>query len=309
MLSEHPPYMPTDGAWYTRQIVEAVQNSPKYANTVLLISYDETGPGFRLPFLAISPFTRGSNVFTEANQAQRSLFLEKWLEAKGIDIKIEAINDWRREHMSDLVSMFNFDKPDYSKVQLPNGTTPHSTDGLYDGAIFCEETYGDLVIATVPYGEQMEETALFQESGFKTVRGAITEGRYLSFESGGYAFAYTSTASRNKQFSFAVAAEKAAPLHNKKKHLVVLEALDPSLATAKVFRIRFAGAAGTEPAYWDSTLSLVSKSHAETFTVTDQGGSAGYTVQASDGKYVSLLGGKLSLVSDIATFDLFSVTF
>ena len=28
---------------YTRQIVEAVQNSPKYDRTVLLISYDETG--------------------------------------------------------------------------------------------------------------------------------------------------------------------------------------------------------------------------------------------------------------------------
>ncbi|KAL8286140.1 hypothetical protein RQP46_004628 [Phenoliferia psychrophenolica] len=307
---------------YTRQIVEAVQNSPKYANTVLLISYDETGglsdhvvpfhspegtagewlvnpytgnttfagPGFRLPFLAISPFTRGSNVFTEpSDHTSQILFLEKWLAANGVDIKVEAINDWRREHMSDLVSMFNFEKPDYSKVQLPNGTTPHSTDGYYDGALYCEETYGDLVTATVPYGEQTEATALFQESGFKTVRGAITEGRYLAFEYEGYTFAYTSSVLRNKQTSVAVVAEKAASLHNKV--------------------IRFAGAAGTTLAYWGSKLSPVAKSNAETFTITDKGASAGYTLQASNGKYVSLEGGKLSLSSKSVSFELYSVTF
>jgi phospholipase C len=39
-LSEHPPYMPKDGAWLQRQVAEAVINSPKYNNTVLIISYD-----------------------------------------------------------------------------------------------------------------------------------------------------------------------------------------------------------------------------------------------------------------------------
>jgi phospholipase C len=39
-LSEHPPYMPKDGAWLQRQIAEAVINSPKYNSTVLMISYD-----------------------------------------------------------------------------------------------------------------------------------------------------------------------------------------------------------------------------------------------------------------------------
>jgi hypothetical protein len=39
-LSEHPPYMPKDGAWLQRQVAEAVINSPKYNSTVLMISYD-----------------------------------------------------------------------------------------------------------------------------------------------------------------------------------------------------------------------------------------------------------------------------
>jgi len=39
-LSEHPPYQPRDGAWLQKQIVEAVIKSPKYKNTVLIISWD-----------------------------------------------------------------------------------------------------------------------------------------------------------------------------------------------------------------------------------------------------------------------------
>lgn len=97
-LSEHPPYQPKDGAWLQQQVVNAVVNGKSYKNTVLIISYDETGgfgdhvvpyhspagtsgewvkdpygkfgdvytgPGFRLPFYIVSPWTRGGNVFTE----------------------------------------------------------------------------------------------------------------------------------------------------------------------------------------------------------------------------------------------------
>lgn len=39
-LSEHPPYMPKDGAWLQQQVVNAVTKSPKYSSTVLIISYD-----------------------------------------------------------------------------------------------------------------------------------------------------------------------------------------------------------------------------------------------------------------------------
>lgn len=39
-LSEHPPWMPKDGAWLQKQVVEAVMNSPKYNTTLLMVSYD-----------------------------------------------------------------------------------------------------------------------------------------------------------------------------------------------------------------------------------------------------------------------------
>lgn len=42
-LSEHATYGPADGAWLQRQIVEAVVNGAHYNETVLMISYDESG--------------------------------------------------------------------------------------------------------------------------------------------------------------------------------------------------------------------------------------------------------------------------
>jgi phospholipase C len=46
-LSEHPPYMPKDGAWLQQQVVNAVVKSPKYNSTVLMISYDGESPDAR----------------------------------------------------------------------------------------------------------------------------------------------------------------------------------------------------------------------------------------------------------------------
>lgn len=39
-LSEHPPNRPVDGSWLQRRVTEAVVNSPKYNETVLIVSYD-----------------------------------------------------------------------------------------------------------------------------------------------------------------------------------------------------------------------------------------------------------------------------
>jgi phospholipase C len=39
-LSEHPPYMPKDGAWLQKEVVDAVTNSPAWENTALFITYD-----------------------------------------------------------------------------------------------------------------------------------------------------------------------------------------------------------------------------------------------------------------------------
>jgi phospholipase C len=39
-LSEHPPYMPKDGAWLQKKVVDSVVNSPKYNSSLLIVSYD-----------------------------------------------------------------------------------------------------------------------------------------------------------------------------------------------------------------------------------------------------------------------------
>ena len=39
-LSEHYPYLPSDGAWLQRKVVEAVAEGLAYNETVLMISYD-----------------------------------------------------------------------------------------------------------------------------------------------------------------------------------------------------------------------------------------------------------------------------
>lgn len=49
----------------------------------------------------------------------------------------------------------------------------------------------------------------------QTVRGAVTEGRYLVLESKGYALNYAMLALRTKRFLSSVTADKAMPAHNK----------------------------------------------------------------------------------------------
>lgn len=221
-LSEHPPYSPHDGAWLQQQVVNAVTSSPKYNETALIISFDETGgwgdhvtpyhspegttgewvedpydefgnvytgPGFRLPFYIISPWTRGGNVFTErADHISQIKFLERWLGAQGFgNTTTDQIPSWRREHMSDLVAAFDFENPDYSIPDIPTAETPHTNaQGVYDGSSYCESLFA-VQRPDVPYGNQTAEDALATEQGFKSVRGNITEGRYLVFEKDGQA--------------------------------------------------------------------------------------------------------------------------
>ncbi|KAK3670244.1 hypothetical protein LTR78_009899 [Recurvomyces mirabilis] len=236
-LSEHAPYLPSDGGWLINQVVDAVTTGTSYKDTVLMISYDEVGgygdhvtpfhasagtagewiddpyglvgetpvgPGFRIPFFVVSPWTRGGHVFTEhADHGSQIMFVEQWLEALGYNnIQSKELPPWRREHMSNLVNAFDFDNPDYS---LPNVTQapaplrdlsqPEPTDGLigalsgnYIGAAKCQSTYPNSQ-PPVPYGPDNANANMsaLTEEGFKPVRGALTEGRYLTFEFGGWA--------------------------------------------------------------------------------------------------------------------------
>ena len=224
-LSEHPPYMPKDGAWLQKKVVDAVTNSPKYNSTLLMISFDETGgfgdhvtpfhsprdtpgewmedplglfsdifvgPGFRVPFYMISPWTRGNRVFTErADHNSQILFVEEWLTARGHkNIQTDQMVSWRRKHMSNLVNALDFDHPDYSLPKIPDAETPETNaKGNYVGSSNCQSRHSQ-TRPPVPYGEQdniTDTNSLWFEEGYKEVIGYLTEGRYLVFEKDGSA--------------------------------------------------------------------------------------------------------------------------
>ncbi|KAK9450186.1 phosphoesterase family-domain-containing protein [Limtongia smithiae] len=237
-LSEHPPNTPTSGAWIIEKTIEAITQGPLAKDTVIFISYDETGgwgdhvppflspngtagewttdpedlsnyvpagPGFRVPFFAISPWTRGGYVFTEpSDHASQLMFLEEWAAAKGKNVTLDTITTWHREHLSNLVNMFDFSNPDYSVPTLANVSWPAYSDGAYVATTICQDDNSGYIQPPVPYGQQNETTALWTESGYKPIRGALTEGRYLVFEQehSGQKYAITKkTGSSEIQFS------------------------------------------------------------------------------------------------------------
>ncbi|KAK9456291.1 phosphoesterase family-domain-containing protein [Dipodascopsis uninucleata] len=220
-LSEHPPNTPHDGGWILESVVNTLMETGLYDESILLISYDETGgwgdhvppfispngtdgewsvdyrdptqyvpsgPGFRVPFFAISPWSRGGKVFTEpADHTSQLLFLEEWGKANGYDLTIDNITPWRRAHMSNLVNMFDFQSYDSAFVELENVTYPAEQDGTYVGATVCSEENPGLVQPPIPYGNQTLEDALWTESGYKQIIGKLTEGRYLVFTNNNHA--------------------------------------------------------------------------------------------------------------------------
>nr|POE72047.1 non-hemolytic phospholipase c [Quercus suber] len=313
-LSEHPPYEPRDGAWLQSKVVQAVTSSPAYNKTALIISYDETGgwgdhvtpyhspngtavewiqdpygeygyvytgPGFRLPFYIISPWTRGGKVYVEhADHTSQIMFVEQWLASKGKNVKSNEVAAWRRANMADLTKAFDFAHPDYTLPSIPNITYP-STDskGNWNGYAVCESTY-KTTRPPVPYGNQTASSALTTEQGFKGVRGQLTEGRYLVFESSGYALS-----SANGVLSTSTSTAK----HDTKSQRFVIHSVRSN-------KFSLTGAADSKSV--------------GTYTVTDLGNGQGYTLQGSNGQYVSITGaGQVTTSSTATKFQVFSVTY
>ena len=72
-LNEHPPALPSDGETYVESMIKAVQASPYWGSTVILLTWDDYGgwydhvappqvdgygDGFRVPLLMVSPFAK-----------------------------------------------------------------------------------------------------------------------------------------------------------------------------------------------------------------------------------------------------------
>lgn len=225
-LVEHPPMRPQDGGWLQKEVANAVMNGKDWNSTALIFSYDETGgwadhvmaphapqsvksewmtdpfdkklgnqpigPGYRLPFYIISPYTQGGHVFTEhTTHESQIMFLEKWAEAHGKPFYTKEIPKWRREQYSDLVKAFDFSKKESKVVPLPQipDASKDLLTGLYNGGIKClARNLGQR--PPVPYERQDESNTLETTKGFKPVRGDLTEGRRMTVEAHGRALSH-----------------------------------------------------------------------------------------------------------------------
>lgn len=140
--SEHPDYLPADGATYIYDVLEILAQHPDvWKKTVLFLTYDENdgyfdhvkpptapdgtpgeyvtvdplpkqadgirgpiGLGFRVPMLVISPWTVGGKVSTGVFDHTSMLrFCEK-----RFGVHAANISDWRRSTTGDLTSALNF---------------------------------------------------------------------------------------------------------------------------------------------------------------------------------------------------------
>jgi phospholipase C len=168
--TEHADWPIDYGAWYISQVFDILVSNPEvFSKTVFLIDYDEAdgsfdhilpptppassaygastvsieneivttsvpngpiGLGQRVPFLAISPWSKGgyvnSQVFDHTSVVQ---FIEK-----RFGVHESNISPWRRAVSGDLTSVFDFVDPNHSHVRLPStaGFLP-PTDELAGG--------------------------------------------------------------------------------------------------------------------------------------------------------------------------------
>ena len=142
-LSEHPEFIPADGAAFVARKIDAIAANPEvWAKTVFILDYDENdglfdhvappspppgtpgefvngtaiGGGFRVPCIIVSPWTAGGWVCSEPLDHTSPLrFLEKLT-----GVREPNITDWRRQIFGDMTSAFQFGQPVGRPPVLPD---------------------------------------------------------------------------------------------------------------------------------------------------------------------------------------------
>ncbi|HWB86526.1 MAG TPA: alkaline phosphatase family protein [Bryobacteraceae bacterium] len=141
--SEHPDYMPADGAAFVASKIDAIAANPDvWAKTVFILNYDENdgifdhvappvppkgtpqefvggvpiGAGFRVPCIIVSPLTMGGWVSSETFDHTSVLqFLETFT-----GIREPNISEWRRRTFGNLTAVFRFgEHPGDRPPELP----------------------------------------------------------------------------------------------------------------------------------------------------------------------------------------------
>ena len=145
--SEHPDYMPADGAAFVASKIDAIAANPDvWAKTAFILNYDENdglfdhvappvpptgtpqefvgglpiGAGFRVPCIIVSPWTAGGWVCSQAFDHTSVLqFLESFT-----GVHEPNITAWRRRTFGDLSSAFRFSEPSSPPPVLPDNKRP-----------------------------------------------------------------------------------------------------------------------------------------------------------------------------------------
>ena len=154
--TEHSDYPINYGAWYISQVLDILVSNPEvFSKTVFIVNYDEAdgsfdhivppsppptpaagasminydleivttstpngpiGLGTRVPFLAISPWSKGGYVVSQVFDHTSTIrFIEK-----RFGVYEKNLTPWRRAVVGDLTSAFNFANPNNDEVDLPS---------------------------------------------------------------------------------------------------------------------------------------------------------------------------------------------
>jgi len=147
--SEHPDYMPADGAAFVASKIDAIAANPDvWAKTAFILNYDENdgifdhvappvpppgtphefigglpiGAGFRVPCIIVSPWTSGGWVCSQPFDHTSVLqFLEHFT-----GVREANISDWRRSTFGDMTSVFRFRQTEEKPPLLPDTSGPLS---------------------------------------------------------------------------------------------------------------------------------------------------------------------------------------
>ncbi len=180
--SEHPQFIPADGAAFIASKIEAIAANPKvWAKTVFVLCYDENdglfdhvsppvpptgtphefvdgvpaGAGFRVPAIIVSPWTAGGWVCSQPFDHTSVLqFLERIT-----GVREPNISEWRRATFGDLTSAFRFDRPGAGAPSLP------------DAQATLAAVHQDLAQLPTPTLPGADQTAPSQEKSARERRG------------------------------------------------------------------------------------------------------------------------------------------
>jgi phospholipase C len=153
--------------------------------------------------------------------------------------------------------------------------------------------------------------SLWTETGFKTVRGSLTEGRYLVIESSSQNLAFSTKGSTLG--TSAATSDK----FNTPSQRFVVHATDPTVASGKSFRIATAASVtdatnitNFSTPFLDSNLQFGSINSSAIFNITYEGSGVYHLMDNGSGRFLSIgNNGAPALGKEAEAFKIFSVTF